>query len=104
MAHQTSRDGQRVDKISATDDPHELYRRDGTPVLRSTKIGNVVEKNVIAYTMSCPDCDTSGRYEDDEPVCPDCGLLLLGRTGKRTLLEDQLVRDAKAAGRVTSDT
>ena len=104
MASHTARQGQRVDKITATDDPHELYRQDGTPVLRSTKLGQVVEKSVTDYTVTCPECNVSGRYSDDDatPTCPRCGLVLTGTTGKRTLISEQLVRDAKAAGRVSS--
>ena len=104
MAPHTARQGQRVDKVTASDDPHDLYRSDGTPVLRSTKLGQVVEKSVIDYTISCPECEASGRYDADaDPVCPKCGLVLTGSTGKRTLISEQLVRDAKAAGRVTDD-
>lgn len=64
-----------------------------------------MDKKVVEYTVTCPDCQVSGRYdEDSEPVCPRCGLLLTGTTAKRTLIADQLVRDAKAAGRVDSDS
>lgn len=101
MSRHTTKKGQRVDKVRASDGPHDLYRGDGTPVLVSTPIGNVLEKDIVHVTVTCPDCDISVYYDGDgEPVCDECGLICTGRQGTNTLLADQLVRDAKAAGRL----
>jgi hypothetical protein len=119
MAEHTSRAGQRVDRIAVSDRPHEDYRLydpwqggyiaerspDGDitsalPVLSSTAIGNVVDKSVTAYTVTCPDCDIPATYSNKaEPVCPHCGIICTGKDSTRRSRHD-LVRDPKAAGRV----
>lgn len=121
MSEHTSRVGQRVDKSRTTDDPHDDYRaydpwtgeyileRDdegeitsGLPVLLSTVIGNIVEKSVERYTVYCPECDTPARYDDlADPVCQQCGIICQGAD---ETAHEQLVLDAKAAGRVAGSS
>lgn len=101
MPRNESRAGKRVDQIRVTDEKHEMYREDGTPVLLSTRIGKVVEKEVESYTVTCPDCSTFAKFDHaSEPVCPDCGTICDGRQGKEISQSERLVIDAKAAGRV----
>lgn len=100
MSGHISRVGQRVDKISVTDD-HDMYRKDGTPVLADSKVGRIVEKQVVSYTMYCPDCGIPAWFNShSEPVCPECGLICDGGQGKSVIREEQMVRDPKAAGRM----
>lgn len=104
MSGHVSRANQRIDLIRVDDEPHERYFECGRPVLISTAVGNVVEKNVYAYTVSCPECDTDGYYDNDsEAVCPNCGLLLcdavdVDMTTKRG---EQIISDGPAAGRTS---
>jgi len=111
MPENQSRAGKRVVRLSVNDDPHERYREHdpwtgeklipGIPLLASTSGGNVVKKDVSYKVVKCPECETEARYtHDSEPVCPDCGIVC---AGKDTILEDQVVIDAKAAGRIDGD-
>lgn len=51
--------------------------------------------------MECPECEVAAEYtHDSEPVCPQCGIIC---SGKDTILSEQVVRDAKAAGRIKGD-
>jgi ribosomal protein S27E len=78
-----------------------VYRQNGTPVRQSTESGSVIEKAVTRYTVSCPDCDIPAIYdEDSEPICPNCGAICGASAGGGTYYPDQIVRDAKAAGRL----
>lgn len=105
MPRNTSRAGQRVDQIRVSDEPHDLYRTDGTPVLQSSKRGQVVEKSVYSYTVMCPECRVDARYDQaSEPICPVCGLICDGEQGEEVARTERLQIDAKAAGRVPSDT
>lgn len=103
MAHQTSRANQRVDRTRVRDTTHDLYRNDGTPILFSTMGGQIIQKRIEAHTVECPECSIEARFDaDSEPVCPRCGILCDER-GKKTLREDQIVIDAKSAGRLPED-
>jgi hypothetical protein len=98
MSGHTSQVGQRADKLVASDDPHERYTADGRPVLSKTERGQVVEKTVNRYTLSCGDCGLPATYnEKNEPECPKCGLLCSTKDERET---PPIVRDAKAAGRL----
>lgn len=89
--------------IRVSDDKHELYRKDGTPVMNTNRRGKVIDKSVHAYTVRCPDCEISAVYaESGDPLCPECGLVCDGIQGEEVDPGAQLVRDAKAAGRVIS--
>lgn len=102
MAGRTSRVNQRVDRVRVSDEPHEKYYGDGRPVLTDTKAGKLIDKEVEAYTVLCPDCGEVARYDQDElPICPACGMVCTGDTG--SMPRDNLVRDPKAAGRVSKD-
>jgi len=104
MPHQTSRVGQRVDLIRVSDEPHDLYRSDGTPVLKKTRVGMIVEKDVKSYTVVCPDCREPARYNHaSEPICPSCGLICDGQQGEEVRREESIVIDKRAAGRSPSE-
>ena len=111
MSENHSRAGKRVERVSVTDDPHDKYRGhdpwtdenldNGIPILTNTPVGNIIEKSVTCYTVKCPECDVSAKYTgDSEPVCPECGIIC---SGGDVVLSEQVVRDAKAAGRINSD-
>lgn len=108
MASNHSQAGQQVERISISDKPHERYQchepytgkklKRGIPILLRAKGGKVVRKEITYYTVKCPECHTPAKYNNDsEPICPDCGIIC---AGNETLLEEQIVRDAKAAGRL----
>lgn len=120
MSGHTSRVGQRVDQLTATDAPHEDYEmydpwtgdyiaeRDAEgnitsalPVLTSTLIGNVVEKSVETTTVVCPACEIAAKYDERaDPICPNCGIMCVGKDSNP---QPRLLRDAKAAGRINGD-
>lgn len=104
-----SREGKRVERIRVSDQPHERYRKidpstgeeltidNQIPILTSTKKGNVVDKEVSRYNVSCPECHKIVRYNhNSEPICSSCGIICSGQVAE---LEVVMVRDAKAAGR-----
>ncbi len=109
MPESHRRVGCRADQFRICDAPHTRYWDDGVPVLISTTSGNVVKKSIREYTLTCPLCSDEdnvelGRYDhDEEPVCPECGLLLAGDGVPRTSDGSRLLSDAKAAGRVSPD-
>ena len=111
MPENRSRAGMEVERVEVSDEPHEKYRGfdpwtgekldNGIPILTSTPGGNIVEKDVTYYTVKCPECGISTEYTNDsEPVCPTCGIIC---AGKDTILSEQVVRDAKAAGRIDGE-
>lgn len=110
MVESHCRVGCRTDQFRISDAPHTQYFADGIPVLLSTISGNIIEKTVHEYTLTCPLCSTDdhyedGRYDDDEePICENCGLVLVGDSVPRTTNGQPLLADAKAAGRVDPDT
>ena len=69
--------GKRADKYSVTNDG--MFRKNGTPVLRSAPHGMVIEKDVDYYTMTCPECGTEGRYDEhSDVICddPECAVVI----------------------------
>jgi len=111
MQETHSRVGKIVDRITASDEPHDNYRGhdpwtgerldNGIPILKSTPAGNIICKEVTHCTVKCPECEVRTKYTHiSEPVCPECGIVC---AGKDVILSEQLVRDAKAAGRFDSD-
>jgi len=111
MTESHSRAGKFVERVEISDEPHDKYRGfdpwtgeeldSGIPILTNTLCGNIVEKDVTYYRVQCPECGTSAKYTDNsEPVCPECGIVC---AGKDTILSEQVVRDAKAAGRIDSN-
>lgn len=98
MSGHTSRVGQRADKVTVSDEPHDRYTADGSPVLLNTEVGKVVEKSVTAYTVMCSQCEIPAVInERNEAECPICGMLC--RSGA-SVSHPPIVRDSKAAGRV----
>ena len=111
MSETHSRAGMEVERVSVSDNPHDKYRGfdpwtgekldTGIPILTSVPGGNIIEKDVNYYNVNCPECGQPAEYtHDSEPVCPNCGCVC---AGKDVILSEQLVRDAKAAGRIDSD-
>lgn len=111
MPENRSRAGKEVERVAISDEPHERYRghdpwtgerlETGIPILTSTPGGNIIEKDVTYSTVKCPECEVPAKYtHDSEPVCPECGIVC---AGKDTILSEQVVRDAKAAGRIDGD-
>jgi hypothetical protein len=112
MPENHSRAGKEVERVSISDEPHERYRGfnpwtgeeldNGIPILTSTPNGNIVKKDVTFSTVKCPECEIPAKYtHDSEPVCPNCGVIC---AGKDTILAEQVVVDAKAAGRIEGET
>lgn len=111
MPDHTSREGQRVDRIRVRED-HDNWRGihpttgedapdPGIPILTSSRIGNILEKSIMAYTVKCPDCRIPARYDEDgTPICEECGIIC---TGQSHIREERILNDAKAAGRVPGD-
>lgn len=103
MSGHVSKANQRVDKLRVDDEPHEQYFDCGRPVLISTVAGNVVEKNVYAYTVRCPECDDVDGYYDaaEEAVCPECGIMLFETADldMTTTGGQPIIADGPAAGR-----
>lgn len=100
--------GETVERTRITDDPHQRYSKihpckdkeleQRIPILLSVPGGNIVRKKVTNYTIKCPECLVEAKYtHSSEPVCPECGMIC---AGPNILKEEQLVRDAKAAGRI----
>ena len=107
MVENTSRTGCRADQFKINDTPHTRYYNDGLPILTTIvngkSSGNVIEKSIIQYSVSCPDCQIDIHYdEDEEPVCENCGLIF-GGAAPRTADGQPLLSDAKSAGRVKPD-
>jgi len=97
MAKHTSKVGQRADRVTATDDPHDRYTADGRPVLQTTELGQIIEKSVTAYTVICRRCWVPAQFNElNEAECPECGMLC---GGKGSVPHPPIVRDSKAAGR-----
>jgi ribosomal protein S27E len=103
-----SRAGKDVLRLKISDEPHEKYQTcdpwtgqrivPGIPILNSTAHGNIINKRIEYYNVKCPECEIKAEYnESSEPVCPSCGIIC---SGKDTIMSEQMVRDAKAAGRV----
>jgi hypothetical protein len=99
-----------MDQHRLSDAPHQRYYDNGVPVLLETPFGNVIEKAIREYTVKCPECSTKeqvvhGRYDaNEDPVCPRCGLLLSGDGTPQTEDASPILSDAKAAGRVDTET
>jgi len=108
MPENHSRANKRVERLTVTDEPHERYQdfdpwtgkelEYGMPVLSSTQSGTVLDKEVNYYEVECPECNITAKYtHDSEPVCPNCGMIC---SGDRRILSEQIVIDAKSAGRI----
>lgn len=108
MPENRSRKGKEVERVSISDEPHEKYRdfdpwtgqklEGGIPILTAKSHGNVIDKDVTYHTVKCPSCRIPAEYtHNSEPICPECGIVC---AGSDTILSEQLVRDAKAAGRI----
>jgi hypothetical protein len=108
MTENTTRVGKYVEYLHVTDDPHEKYCTShpttgeelspGIPILKTVPGGSIVKKSVTYKRVKCPECGIEAKYDaDSEPTCPACGIIC-GGTGHPT--DDEIVRDAKAAGRV----
>jgi len=89
MSGRYSRIGQRVDQIRVSDEPHDLYRSDGTPVLTDSTVGKIIEKEVTSFTVHCPSCDIPAYFTvEEEPVCPECGMICAGRHRTEVIREE----------------
>jgi hypothetical protein len=108
MPQNRSRAGKEVERLRISDEPHSRYSnchpitgkelKRGIPILTKATGGSIVSKDVTYYTVECPECEIPARYTNDsEPVCPQCGIIC---SGKDTILNEQIINDAKAAGRV----
>jgi hypothetical protein len=108
MAEGHSKYGENVERISVDYSPHERYItvnehtgeniHPGIPILSSVTGGQVIKKDITYYTIKCPACLVPAKYdEENEPICPQCGIICSGKDGVRS---EQIVRDAKAAGRI----
>lgn len=113
MPENHSRAGKTVERVKITDEPHDKYSgihpltgeeitdSDGIPVLLTVPGGKIVKKDITYYTVKCPECKVPAKYtHDSEPVCPQCGIIC---SGKQTILSEQMVRDAKGAGRINDE-
>lgn len=79
------------------DEPRPGYYDEYIPVAYDVPHGNVIGKSVSRETIVCPDCEEAARLTTkNEPVCPECGLIC--SQGEPT---EEIIRDPKAAGRVT---
>lgn len=57
----------------------------------------VITKEVDRYTITCPDCETAGRYDQrGEIVCEDCGFVLSDRPA--TIATEYSEGDDKSIG------
>lgn len=84
--------GQRADKVVVRD----ILEGDETdnPVM----VKNGVEREIVSYTMSCPDddCGGDGYYDDiGEVICEDCGVVISGE--KRAALPVEYNADDKGS-------
>lgn len=111
MPENHSRAGKDVERVSISDKPHDHYQvhhpmtgerlDNGIPILKKVKGGRIVKKSIKYYTVKCPECHIPAKYDSDsEATCPKCGIICLGSD---TILEEQIVRDAKAAGRIDGE-
>ena len=111
MSARQSNVGKDVEKLTVTTEPHERYQGfdpwtgqkidPGIPILKTVKGGSIVRKNIKYQKIKCPNCNIKARYDtESEPICPNCGLVCSGGQGKT---EDNIVRDAKAAGRIEEE-
>lgn len=111
MPENQTKAGKRVERINVNSEPHDKYRTNdpwtgeaispGIPMLSSKRAGNVLDKKVTIRTIHCPKCDTEIHYDDDsEAVCASCGIICSAGENDRT---EQMIIDAKAAGRVGGD-
>lgn len=72
MSRHTSYVNQRADKIrvEAAGNVEDYKREDGL-------VTSGVPKKVEHYTMTCPDCDGVGRYDErGDVICEDCGVVI----------------------------
>ncbi len=76
----------------------EGYYDEFIPVTYDAPRGAVLKKEIKEKTTYCPECDVAARKYDGDTMCPECGLLC--SDSKAT---DNLVRDPKAAGRMSDD-
>lgn len=108
MTEGHSKYGEQVERISVNYEPHEKYKtvnpwtnqsiKPGIPILTNVTGGKIIKKDVKYYTVSCPSCEVPAEYdESSEPICPLCGLICSGGHADKS---EQIVRDAKAAGRM----
>lgn len=75
MGHPMDFIGQRADKTLVRD------VLEGEEVEGDTIVKNGVEREIVSYTMSCPDddCDGDGYYDDiGEVICDGCGCVISG--------------------------
>ena len=75
----------------------EGYYDEFIPVVYDSGRGNVLKKKVELKTTYCPECNVPARKYDGDTMCPECGLLC-NQTGS----SQEILRDAKSAGRINS--
>jgi hypothetical protein len=73
----------------------EGYYDDFVPEAYDTERGQVLKKEVVEQTTHCPECNVPARKYDGDTMCPECGLLC-NQKGP----SEEIIRDAKAAGRI----
>lgn len=79
------------------DELMEGYYDEFIPITYDSGRGRVLKKKVEEKTIYCDECHVPARKDDrGESICPECGLVCIDATNS-----DNLVRDAKAAHRVT---
>lgn len=67
--------GQRADKVVVRD------MLEGEEAEGNTIVKNGIEREIVTYTMSCPDedCGGDGYYDDrGEVICDECGTVISG--------------------------
>lgn len=112
MSGHISNVGKPVERVSVSYEPHEKYQNlapftnekiyPGIPLLTSVPGGKIIEKDITYHSVLCPACKVEVQYdESSEPVCPECGIIC---AGSDTILSEQMVRDAKAAGRIEGES
>ena len=79
----------------ANRDPGQGYYDDYVPVAYDCPRGKIIRKEIDWNTIHCPDCEEAARDVDGEKLCPECGLIC-SQAGPTV----EIVRDAKAAGRI----
>jgi hypothetical protein len=111
MPENHSRADKRVELINVNSKPHDKYRnhdpwtgkeiKPGIPMLSSRGSGLVLDKQVTFTDIYCSQCGVKVHYDSDsEPVCENCGLICSAGDDART---EQIVIDAKAAGRIDGE-
>ena len=111
MSGHISNVGKPVEKVSVSYEPHKDYDElapytyekisPGIPNLKSASGGKIIRKDIKYHSVLCPECKIEVRYdESSEPVCPECGIIC---AGSDTILREQMVFDAKAAGRIDGE-